>query len=167
MRFIIRYHNAVPEENMGPVKFVGLCFLIFTAFGAGYYYNDMSTTEPFLAYAKPAVSDEECEVPQTLDTSPEDYCAILTMPKTFIPFLERLKRNKLAKDVVITPATIENENGRLTAVAKNTVAGEKIAATRQVKQAQINQKEDGNKDNSFIGALAVYFLAGSKQQESP
>ena len=152
---------------MGPVKFVGLCFVIFAAFGAGYYYKDVSTTEPFLAYAKPAVSTEECKVPQNLAASPDDYCAILTMPKSFIPFLERLKRNKLAKDVVITPATIENENGRLTAVAKKDAESEKIAASGPDKQSQIDQKEEGTKDNSIFGALAVYFLAGSKRQESP
>ena len=152
---------------MGPVKFVGLCFLMFAAFGAGFYYKDISSTEPFLAYAKPAVSDEECEVPQTLTASPEDYCAILTMPKSFIPFLERIKRNKLAKDVVITPATIETENGRLTAVAKKNAEGENFAASGQAKQAQIDQKTEEIKDNSVFGALAVYFLAGSKRQESP
>ena len=152
---------------MGPIRFVGLCFLIFAAFGAGYYYKGVSTTEPFLAYAKPSVSAEEYEVPPTLTASPDDYCAILTMPKSFIPFLERLKRNKLAKDVVITPATIESENGRLTAVAKTDSKSEKIAASRPEKQSQVDQKEEGKKDNSIFGALAVYFLAGSKRQESP
>ena len=72
---------------MGPVKFVGLCFLIFAAFGAGFYYKDISNAEPFLAYAKPAVSSEECKVPQAPAASPEDYCAILTMPRSFVPFL--------------------------------------------------------------------------------
>ena len=152
---------------MGPVKFVGLCFLIFAAFGAGFYYKDISNAEPFLAYAKPAVSSEECKVPQTPAASPEDYCAILTMPRSFIPFLERLKRNKLAKDVVITPATIENENGRLTAVAKKNAEEANFAAAGQAKEAEINQTAEDTKDNSIFGALAVYFLAGSKRQESP
>ena len=152
---------------MGPARFVGLCFLIFAAFGAGYYYKDMSDAEPFLAYAKSTSAEEECEVPRTVTASADDYCAILTMPKSFVPFLERLKRNKLAKDVVITPAFIENENGRMTAVAKVDAAGEKADRTDQVNPAQTDQESVEKKDRSVFGALAVYFLAGSKRQESP
>jgi hypothetical protein len=162
----MEYHSAVLEEMMGPAKFVGFCFLLFAAFGAGYYYSNLTDAEPFLAYAGP-VAAETCEVPPTLTSSTSDYCAILTMPRSLLPFLERLKSNRLAKDVVITPATVENDNGRLTAVAKEDAEREKIAAGRNVRPAPAGGEKATQKDSSILGAMAVYFLAGSKRQESP
>jgi hypothetical protein len=75
--------------------------------------------------------------------------------------------NRLAKDVVITPAAVENDNGRLTAVAKEDAEREKIAAGRNVRPAPAGGEKATQKDSSILGAMAVYFLAGSKRQESP
>jgi len=162
----MEYHVEVLEEMMGPVKFVGFFFLLFAAFGTGYYYSNLSDAEPFLAYAGP-IAEETCELPPTLTGSSSDYCAILTMPKSLVPFMERLKRNRLAKGVVITPATVKNDNGRLTAVAKEDAEGENIAAGRNVQPDPAGGEKATQKDNSVLGAMAVYFLAGSKRQESP
>jgi hypothetical protein len=152
---------------MGPVKFVGFCFLVFAAFGAGYYSRDLSNAEPFLAYANTISPETACEVPASIPSPSAEYCAILTMPKSLVPFLERLKRNRLAKDVVITPATVENDQGRLTAVAKTDAEGENFAGDRNPRPDQEGLNKETRKDNSVLGALAVYFLAGSKHQESP
>lgn len=152
---------------MGPAKFVGFCFLFFAAFGAGYYYRSLSDAEPFLAYARPVAVEEACEVPASATGPSADYCAILTMPRSLVPFLERLKRNRLAKGVVITPATVENVHGRMTAVAKTDPAGENFSGERGVRPEQTEIEKAPRQDNSVMGALAVYFLAGSKRQGSP
>ena len=152
---------------MGPAKFVALCFAVFAAFGAGYYYQGISDTEPFLAYAKSPVAEEECEVAGPPVVSANDYCAILTMPRTLVPFLERLKRNKLASDVVITPATIRQENGQITAVAKVSPKAEKTAGQVRSDEPQVQGSGQKRVEGPVLGALAVYFLAGSKKSGSP
>jgi len=151
---------------MGPYKFVGLCFLIFAAFGAGYYYKDIAGVEPFLAYAEAPAAEQDCAVPKTVSGSPQEYCAILTMPRSFIPFLERLKSNKLAKDVTITTARIENNNGRLTAVAEEAGEAEKFAGPAPENPSEVKDTSEDKPDNSVLGALAVYFLAGVKHQQT-
>lgn len=151
---------------MGPIKFVAFCFLIFAAFGAGYYYSDFSNDAPFVAYANPTANSNAYDLTGTASNASGEYCAILTMPKSYIPFLERLKRKKI-KDVVITPARIENDNGRLTAVAKETGQAENFAGQGPDDSIQTNDSSADKEEPSIFGALAVYFLAGSKQKQAP
>lgn len=160
------YHIEVLEETMGPLKFIAFCFLIFAAFGAGYYYSDFSSGEPFVAYANPTANRTQYDLAGTTSNSSGEYCAILTMPKSYIPLLERLKRKKI-KDVVITPARIENGNGRLTAVAEETGQAENFAGLGSDDSIQTNDSSADKEEPSIFGALAVYFLAGSKQKQSP
>ena len=152
---------------MGPVRYVAFGFVIFAAFGAGYYYNEFSTVVPFAAHAKVQEKAYRSDTAVSPVASEGDYCAILHVPKAYVPLIERFKRNKLAKEVTITPATIENENGRITAVAKNDAMEEKIARQGVGDASQDEWSSGDKKDNSIFGALAVYFLAGSKRQETP
>jgi len=155
---------------MGPFRFVGFCFALFAAFGAGYYYNGIANHDTSLVYASPSHIGIAPRAGVEAGVSNE-YCAILTMPRSYIPFLERFKNHQLARDIKITPAIMENDGGRVTVTPKDDAPQEPTGAEAANPEPADSQETasaiaDGStpppENASVFGAVAVYFLAGAR-----
>ena len=85
------------------------------------FFLDQGETKPLVTYHRPSIQNKthgDTKAAQKMN-SENAYAAIVLIPKSYLPALERFKRSNMGKLIQILPAKLEWRDGEMTAVMKN------------------------------------------------
>ena len=146
-----------------------LVSLVFAGFYIAFNANEKDTH----SQSKKASANKSDRAVHSLVSREENdvFCAILFMPKSYLPMLQRLAKHKLAQDIKIIPAKIDWHSDELIVLPKNPIAPKKSF------QAETGTADQGSGNfatvtsapgiNAKIRAAAfLTFLASVKKLDS-
>jgi len=136
------------------------------------FFLDQGETKPLVSYHRPSIQNKthgDTKAAQKMN-SENAYAAIVLIPKSYLPALERFKRSNMGKLIQILPAKLEWRDGEMTAVMKNHKgnSGIKIEPKKEVSTASDTPAETrpAEKRNKILGAGLLYLLAGINKAKS-
>ena len=97
------------------------------------------------------------------DKKPDMVCAILLMPKSYLPLLEKFKHSKFLKDIEIVPAKIGWENDQMVALPKTAILKSGGHGMKDVNDVFSRKhtpagKRIGEEEKQIRGTMALLFL---------
>ena len=147
---------------MQPKYTIMICFGLIglLTFGVGFKLGQ--SHETLKAYT---AADDRQQVNQkyiTPSAQPNRVAAILLMPKSYLPLLEKFKHRKIARAIEIVPAQIDTDSGRLVATSRQPLTHKTVKPVVSLEVAsykrEVKPKEPRPGDTKIAQSAAFLFL---------
>lgn len=111
----------------------------------------------------------QAQVLLAADKSSDSFVAILIMPKSYLPLLERFSHKKIARKIEILPAKLERNAAKVVAVSHNTTKGKFTRAIKQAEHTDVKQDRTitaapVEKERISRNAALLFFQAEAEKQ---
>lgn len=151
---------AMPKKYM---VLIGLNLVVLLViFWASYMKAEKEVVKKDTASFSRPLSDAKFFAPQA---KADMVCAILLMPKSYLPMLEKFKHRKIARQIQILPGKIDWDNGKMVVLPNQVILKDDSPQMKRITKASREKKNDTQKPASAESkvlqrAAAIYFLKG-------
>ena len=147
---------------------IGFGLIVALTFGVGFKLGQNS--EALTVYAQ---SNSRQQVDQKLSVSVKksnQVAAILLMPRSYVPLLEKFKHRKIARAIKILPAHIGWDDDQMIAIPqkailKNTAAPDSPIVNISHRRQMKTQKENPAQSKMTRGAAFLFLLKSTAQNK--
>ena len=147
---------------------IGFGLIVALTFGVGFKLGQISEVlNPYSQSIKSQQVDQKLSLSLTKSNQ---AAAILVMPKSYLPLLEKFKQRKLARAIKILPAHIGWDDGEMVAIPKKAIMKDTTAPDSPIvniadRSPMKPTKENFGRSKMAQGAAFMFLLKSTVQSE--